>query len=94
MNEVKKRHDEFLREHSRKMEKLREPLHKAVQHMGSKSKALIKLKQPRMLTPEESAERRKNWPRATGHEVSQEAQMHRNKENVEHQRRTGRAWND
>lgn len=60
----------------------------------SKSKALQKLKQPRMLTAEESREKMKNWPKSEGHSVSQEAQMLKNKENIAYQHKYKRAYND
>ncbi len=62
----------------------------------SKSKALesasgkIKLKQPRRLTPEESREKTKHWPKggeALGNMPSEEYRR-------EHQRRTGRAYSE
>jgi hypothetical protein len=40
MNEVKKQHDEFLKDYSKKMAKLREPLHKVATSHLAKSKAL------------------------------------------------------
>lgn len=90
MNEIKKQHDSFLKEHSKRMGELRKPLHKAA---TSHSKALER-KKPRMLTPKESAEKTKNWPKAEGHSISQEAQMLRDKENIDYQSKYKRAWND
>lgn len=92
MSEIKKQHDSFLKEHSARMAKLREPLHKvATSH--SKGKTLQKLKQPRMLTAEESRQKTKNWPKS-GQDESMKAQMSRHGENKAFQRKTGRAWND
>lgn len=71
--------------------------------MNAKSKVLHKLsasgkiilKKARRLTPKEQAEKTKDWPRAVpGREYGMKAQMGRHEENLEHQRRFGRAWND
>ncbi len=58
-----------------------------------KSKALEKRK-VRLLTPEESREKTKSWPKSTGQEVSQKEQMNKHKENSDYQKKFGRAWND
>lgn len=58
MSEVKKQHDEFLRNHRSKMEELRKPLHAAVKNMGSKSRALKEAKEsPRMKFVKEANEK-------------------------------------
>jgi hypothetical protein len=67
------------------------PLAKKKREMAKK----IKLPQPRKLTPAEQKEKTKNWLKAEkGRETGMKAQMGRHEENKEHQKRTGRAWND
>lgn len=52
----------------------------------------IPKRQVRYLTEAERKEKTKNWPKGT--ERSMKDQMSHTKENTEHQKRTGRAWND
>lgn len=61
---------------------------KAVAHKMAAHKA-------RRLTLAEQREKTKNWPKAEpNREAGMKAQMARTEENMEYQRRHGRAWND
>ncbi len=53
-------------------------------HGSPKTKALVKLKQPRLLSVSERAEKTKNWPKGPSAPVDEKA----------YQKRVGRAYND